>query len=287
MGAIQVPPTTPAAAIRRPARAGQFYPADTHAMYREVDRCLTAGTSAMGGATPRPYRAVMLPHAGWLYCGSTIGKTLAHTSVPDTVIIIGPRHTPYGANWSIAPHECWEIPGSSVPIATSIVHRLTNLVPDLRSEPDAHVLEHGTEVLLPFLHRINPHARVVPIVMGATPYPATRLLADALAWVVSESATPILLVISSDMNHFATDAENRRLDQMAINAMRTGDPAALHQTCEKHRISMCGVIPAVTIMQALQHATPKLSPELVDYTTSAAASGDTSRVVGYAGVVIA
>lgn len=279
--------STTHAAARRPARAGQFYPADAHAMYREVDRFLAAGASAMGGVTPKPYRAVMLPHAGWLYCGGTIGKTLARTSVPDTVIIIGPRHTPYGANWSIAPHESWEIPGGAVPIATTLVQQLVDLTPDLRCEPDAHVLEHGCEVLLPFIHRINPHARVVPIVMGATPYPATRALSDALARVVSESATPILLVISSDMNHFATDAENRRLDQMAINAMRTGDPAALHQTCEKNRISMCGVIPAVTIMQALQHATPKLSPELVDYTTSAAASGDTSRVVGYAGVVIA
>ncbi|MCE9590033.1 MAG: AmmeMemoRadiSam system protein B [Planctomycetes bacterium] len=270
-------------AVRRAALAGKFYPGEPGPMYHEVKRYLAAG----GAVQPKAYRAVMLPHAGWKYCGETLGKTLARVAVPDTVIIIGPKHTPYGANWSVAPHEQWEIPGGVVPIGTDVVHRLTGLVPDLRCEPDAHVVEHGSEVLLPFIHRINPHARVVPIVMGETYFEATHYLADALATVIAESPTPILLVISSDMNHFAAEPENRRLDQMAIEAMCSGDPARLHRTCEQNRISMCGVIPAVTVMQSLQAATPVLRPELVDYSNSAAASGDASRVVGYAGVVIA
>lgn len=268
-------------AIRRSARAGQFYPADPSQMYRAVDRYL-----AVQHAPRRHVRAVMLPHAGWQFCGGIIGQTLAHIHVPSTIIILGPRHTPFGTNWSIAPHEYWEIPGGRVAIATDIVSQLTAILPDLHPEPDAHVVEHGTEVLLPFIHRINPRARVVPIVLGTAYYQATHLLADALAHVIAAHTSPVLLMISSDMNHFAAEAENRRLDTLAIEAILTGDPELLYQTCEQHHISMCGLTSAVTVMQALQNSTPEIHPQLIAYTTSAATTHDLTRVVGYAGMVV-
>ncbi len=273
--------------IRQPARAGQFYPADTEAMTKAVDAYLAAGApAAITGRARRPARAIMLPHAGWVFCGQTIGKTLGRIVVPDTVVVIGPRHTPYGANWSVAPHERWDLPGASVPIATTIVVRLVELLPELTCEPEAHRMEHGTEVLLPFLLRLNPRLRAVPIVLGQADYAQTRRIGEALAKVVAESEQPMLLVISSDMNHFAPEPENRRLDLMALNAMCTGQPQELARVVSQNRISMCGVIPALAVMQALQVKTPVLAPELVDYCNSAAASGDVSRVVGYGGVVI-
>jgi AmmeMemoRadiSam system protein B len=275
------------ATTRPPARAGQFYPGDPITMNRAVDGYLSTGAPAsVIGRARRWARAVMLPHAGWVYCGPTIGKTLGRIQMQDTVIILGPRHTPYGANWSIAPQEQWDLPGGSVPIASDLVSKITRLLPEMSPEPEAHRMEHGSEVLLPFLQRMNPKIRAVPIVLGQASYAQTTRIADALAQVLDESREPILLVISSDMNHFDTDAENRRLDTLALQAMTTGDPRRLAQVVSDNDISMCGVIPAVTVMQALQRRTPRIEPELVDYTTSARASGDTSRVVGYAGVVI-
>ena len=88
------------------------------------------------------------------------------------------------------------------------------------------------------------------------------------------------------MNHFAPEAENRRRDMLALEAMLVGNPRQLLETCMKNDISMCGVLPATAVMLALQQATPAFQPRLGDYSTSAAASGDSSRVVGYAGVVI-
>ena len=120
-------------------------------------------------------------------------------------------------------------------------------------------------------------------------YDHTAPVADALATILRETPAadgPILLVISSDMNHFAPETENRRRDALALNAMRTGDPRRLFEVCRDNEISMCGVLPAVTVVQALLRSSSELGMELVDYTTSAAASGDTSRVVGYAGMVI-
>jgi AmmeMemoRadiSam system protein B len=145
--------------------------------------------------------------------------------------------------------------------------------------------------VLPFLVHLRPDLQIVPVVLGHCDGPMLMALARELAAIVSEARTrgeePPLLVISSDMNHFAAEPENRRRDMLALQAMQTGNPLQLYDTCIKNDISMCGLLPAVAVMQALLQETPLIQPRLVDYSNSAAASGDTSRVVGYAGVVIA
>ena len=95
-----------------------------------------------------------------------------------------------------------------------------------------------------------------------------------------------LLVISSDMNHYASDADTRRLDHLALESMQALDPARLFETVTQNRISMCGMFAAVIVMQALRQLDGLRRFELVGYTTSAEASGDTSRCVGYAGVLL-
>ena len=272
--------------IRPPASAGQFYPRQTDAMHQAVDHYLAIGRKAAAERNATDRRAIMLPHAGWTFCGEIIAKTLALSHVPDTVIIIGPKHTPYGESWSVAPHTSWNIPGTSVPIASELAERLHKDEPRLVPEAEAHRLEHGSEVLIPFLHRLNSNVRVLPIAVGQTTYEETAGLAQALAHLWDQAQDKLLLVISSDMNHFAPEAENRRLDHMAIDAMRTGDPRVLYQTCVEHKISMCGFIPACIIMQTLRRQSSALEPELVDYCNSGKTSGDMSRVVGYAGMLL-
>jgi hypothetical protein len=280
------PGTPPRDALVRPAVfAGQFYPGEPEAMNRAVRTHLAAG--GLGeGTSPRPYRGVMLPHAGWRFCGDTTGRTLARTQVPPTVIIVGPKHTPYGPTWSVAAEDRWSIPGAEVPVATDLAQRLVELVPSLHRESYAHLAEHGAEVLLPFLNYLRPGVRVLPIALGATRYATIRLLAEGLAALLGHVEPKPLLVISSDLNHFAPEPENRRLDQMALQAMTSGDPERLFQVCHENDISMCGLLPAVTVMQALRLSGSPLGVELVDYRNSAAVSGDTSSVVGYGGVVI-
>ena len=270
---------------RPPSRAGQFYPADPGEMNNAIDRYLAA-VGGKGKQRREACRAVMLPHAGWVYCGETIAKTLARVAVPETVIVIGPKHTAHGPGWSVASHDRWDIPGASIPIDTGLVRRLRALTSGLECEPDAHRLEHGCEVLLPFLQRVSPRLRAVPVVMGgALSYEATAEMAQGLAALISQVDPAPLLVISSDMNHFASEPENRRLDHIALDAMLSGSASMLFDTCNDHDISMCGLLPAVAVMRALA-ATKPLDLELVDYSNSAQATGDTSRVVGYAGVVI-
>ena len=87
------------------------------------------------------------------------------------------------------------------------------------------------------------------------------------------------------MNHYATDAENRRLDAIALEALDRLDPAGVYETVTDNQISMCGILPAVMVLETLRRLGRLTKSERVGYATSADVSGDTSRVVGYAGMM--
>ena len=113
-----------------------------------------------------------------------------------------------------------------------------------------------------------------------------RAFAAGLAAVIRSLRTPPLLVISSDMNHFASDAENRRLDAMALEAMESCDAEKLFEVVTRNNISMCGVLPAVIVMETLRALGGMRRCQRVGYATSADVNGDTQRVVGYAGALL-
>ena len=108
---------------------------------------------------------------------------------------------------------------------------------------------------------------------------------EGLARAIERVGEEVLVVASSDLSHYLPDAEARRVDRLAIDALLTGDPGTLYRTVRERDISMCGVIPT-TAMLAYARSAGGQPPSLVAYATSADASGDRSRVVGYAGVVL-
>ena len=107
----------------------------------------------------------------------------------------------------------------------------------------------------------------------------------ALAEVLRERLDAVLFLISSDMNHFASDAQTRQLDELALTALESLDPDRLYATCRQHRISMCGMLPAAIVLSALRTLRALHRAERVEYATSADVSGDAQRVVGYAGML--
>jgi AmmeMemoRadiSam system protein B len=186
----------------------------------------------------------------------------------------------------VAPHEIWSIPGATVPSDPALAQALTEAIPGLKLDAAAHRHEHAIEVELPFLARLAPATRVVGLAVGGGDWEHCRRFAHGLAEVIRSLPEPPLLVISSDMNHFANDRENRRLDAIALAAMEQLDPAHLLATVTEHNISMCGVLPAVIVMETLRQLGALRRCERVGYATSADVSGNTSRVVGYAGVLL-
>jgi AmmeMemoRadiSam system protein B len=275
------PRPTASAAARRPAVAGQFYPGDASALDAMVGELL-------GGSERRPaaWPAAMVPHAGLRFSGGLAAAVFNRLEFPELVIVIGPKHTRLGVDWAVAPHESWVIPGATLPADPALAARLFAAIPGLQPDAAAHQQEHAIEVELPFLARLAPSSRVVGIAVGGGNWERCRQFAHGLASVVRELPRPPLLLISSDMNHFATDNENRRLDELALKAMETRDPERLLAVVADHNISMCGVLPAVIVMEALRQLGGLETVERVGYATSADVTGDTSRVVGYAGMLL-
>jgi AmmeMemoRadiSam system protein B/AmmeMemoRadiSam system protein A len=266
--------------IRPAAVAGTFYPEEPRGLHRLIDDLLQ-GLAVVR----RPYSAVMVPHAGLKYSGKLAADVFRRVQIPETVIVLGPKHTRRGATWAVAPHDFWEIPGARIANDTQLVRALVRGIPDLQSDNAAHAQEHAIEVELPFLAHLSPQSKVVGIAIGGSSFEDCRYFAEGLAKVVQACETPPLLVISSDMNHFANDAETRRLDELALACIDRLDAEGLLRTCRQHRISMCGVLPAVIVMETLRILGKLNRAERIGHTTSGEVNGQRDRVVGYAGVV--
>jgi AmmeMemoRadiSam system protein B len=266
--------------VRPPAVAGSFYPADAGELSRLLDDLLADGHSL-----PESWDAALLPHAGLRYSGRIAAAVLQRIKIPDTVIVIGPKHTRLGVEWAVAPHDRWSLPGGSVESDPELARQLADTIGGLQLDSLAHQQEHGIEVELPLLARLAPHARVVGIALGGGDLERCRDFASGLTDFVRRQPKRPLLIISSDMNHFATDQENRRLDEMALQALERLDPADLYQTVTAHNISMCGVLPAVIVLETLRQLETLEKADRVAYATTADVTGDKSRVVGYAGML--
>jgi AmmeMemoRadiSam system protein B/AmmeMemoRadiSam system protein A len=276
----EVPRPRPGPKVRPPAVAGRFYPAEAEALWKVIDGLL-------GKATPQrePWPAVLVPHAGLRYSGKIAAAVFRSIEIPEVVIVLGPKHTRQGSEWAVAPHEAWALPGATVASDPTLARELAAAISDLQLDALAHQREHSIEVQLPLLARLAPRTRVVGITVGAGDLHRCRQFASGLAEVLRGRPDKPLLVISSDLNHYASDPENRRLDGIALSALEHLDPAAVYETMAQHRISMCGLVPAVVVLETLRHLGSLQRSQRIAYGTSADISGDLSRVVGYAGML--
>ncbi len=271
--------------VRTPSVAGKFYPGSGDEMEANLGHLF----AKCPGGERETVRAVLLPHAGWAFCGEIIAETLQRIHIPDTIVIVGPKHTPLGENWAVSRSRRWRIPGAEVPLDEESCAFIAAHIPGMAKDDLAHQREHGIEVLVPFFRHLNPSVRIVPIVVGSGTYEKFVGFGEALLPFrrrLAADGEDCLFVISSDLNHFAGEQENRRRDGLALEALQTGDSLRLWQVCQKHEISMCGLRPAVAVLNSLDIDPAYPGIEVVKYDTSARVTGDPSSVVGYAGALI-
>jgi AmmeMemoRadiSam system protein B len=167
-------------------------------------------------------------------------------------------------------------------LATGVLHSH----PALEADVAAHLREHALEVQLPFLLRRNPQVRIVPVCLADLGLSTLLEIGAGLARVLDAAAADWLLVISSDMTHYASREAARRQDRLAIACMEQVDAAGLYETVRRHGISMCGVVPAVVGL-ATAAACGARAGRLVDYSCSGDVTGDDAEVVAYAGLTVA
>ncbi len=267
--------------VRHPAVAGRFYPHDPEVLREQIRAHISQ--------TPRhtPVRAIgcIVPHAGYMYSGHVAGAVFSALEIPQLCLVLCPNHTGVGHPLAIMSEGAWKTPLGNVPIDSSFANALKRRCPLLQEDSTAHRSEHAAEVELPFLQMCQPQLRFVPIALGTGQFEALDQLGDAIADVIAAQSSPVLIVASSDMNHYESDAITRVKDFKAIEPILAIDPRALYDVVMQEHISMCGFGPAVAMLTAAKKL-GAISAELVKYTTSGEVSGDLDMVVGYAGVIV-
>lgn len=280
--------------LRQPAVAGMFYPNDPEVLESDARNFLDYGKAALPeNSTKVPALMAMLPHAGHVFCGKVIGRTLAAIDLPSRLIILCPSHTGKGKPLAVWADGIWRTPLGDVPVDTEITSALLDAPAQAKiwftADREAHLGEHSIEVLLPFLQILIPDLRIAPVCVSCPPQSleaAGSTLAEILQSFAGKNEN-IGVIISSDMNHFADEETTLRLDAQALAPFLELDPIALFNTVMAKRISMCGIFPATMALFAC-HALNITKPAvLAMHSTSAEASGDYNRVVGYAGAYIA
>jgi AmmeMemoRadiSam system protein B len=271
--------------VRRPAVSGRFYPDAREALAREV-RALLAPVEPF--AHPATARAAVVPHAGYVYSGVTAAHVFARLQLPRLVVILAPNHTgvcraPGGASlWEAG---AFATPLGDVPVDAALADALRAASPLVAVDHAAHQDEHAIEVELPFLLVRRSDVSIVPVILAWDDWDDASALGDALARVVRGWAEPVLLLASSDLNHYEPAALSELKDAQALAAIQALDGAELLRRCKTERISMCGRAPVATVLAAAR-ALGSTQAEVVDYRHSGWVTGDETRVVGYAGVVI-
>jgi len=268
----------PSPAIRPPAVAGRFYPGRPESLTRQLDQYLGDEQAKIEGAL-----GCVVPHAGYMYSGHVAGAVFGRLPKRPTYIILCPNHTGRGAPLAIMSSGEWLTPLGRVPVDSALARLLRRSCHLLTEDAEAHGDEHSLEVQLPFLQRSVGEFKFVPIVIGTGGYSALESLGHGIAQAVGSAA--VMIVASSDMNHYEPDSLTRQKDRKAIDKILALDPPGLYEVLRREDISMCGYGPTIAMLTAAKDLGAQ-SAQLIKYATSADTSGDRDAVVGYAGIAV-
>jgi MEMO1 family protein len=265
--------------IRPPAVAGRFYPGHPEKLLQEI-----RSYTAVEGEKLRALGCVA-PHAGYMYSGHIAGAVYARLELPKRFFILCPNHTGMGHPLATMSEGRWQTPLGEVPVDGELASALKREFPQLIDDPMAHQAEHAIEVQLPFLQALAGEFTFVPIAVGTGSVDALEALGEAMAHVIATKEQPTLMVASSDMNHYESDAITRVKDHKAIDRILALDPRGLYDVVKREDISMCGYGPAVAMLTAAKRLGAS-SAQVIKYGTSADVSGDRAMVVGYVGIAV-
>ncbi len=282
-----------APAVRPAAVAGSFYPASPGALRSAVEGYLAAGRQALAGTAgagaSRAPKAVIAPHAGYVYSGPTAGyafAALASAAPPRRIVLIGPAHRVWLLGLGLPGASGFATPLGVVPVDLEAVEAVSDL-PQVSVQPLAHAPEHALEVELPFLQvalgeaasgeaapeispGLSPEFSIVPLVVGEASGEEVAEVLERL-WGGPETA----IVISSDLSHYLPYDQARRVDRdTADEILALGGPL--------HPRQACGALAVNGLLAAARRQ--GLAAELLDLRSSgdtAGDRGDRSQVVGY------
>lgn len=254
--------------VRRPAVAGLFYPSAQLALRRAVADCFESAVHVTGRLRPR---ALVVPHAGYMYSGP-IAASAYQILRPwrdeiRRVVLVGPSHFVAFRGLATSSAEYFLTPLGPVPVDVGALLSLREL-PFVRERDDAHASEHSLEVHLPFLQTTLSDFRLVPLVVGDATPPE---VGEAVRAVWDGDDT--LIVVSTDLSHYHAYEAARRRDAETSRAIQRLDTSAIDGS------GACGFRALNGLLWlAARHG---LRVTVLDERNSGDTAGDRSRVVGY------
>ncbi|SDM61496.1 hypothetical protein SAMN04487766_104178 [Actinomyces ruminicola] len=260
--------------VRRPAVAGTFYPGDAHKLRRMLEELLAPARAARAADDPAP-KAVVVPHAGYVYSGPMAARAYARLEAGrgriSRVVLLGPTHR--------VPVRGLALPGAdqlATPLGTLDVDAaagaLAAALPGVTTAPEVHAWEHSLEVQLPFIQTVLGDVTVVPLAVGTA---SARTVADVIAALWGGPET--VIVISSDLSHYLPQELAVAVDEETVSRILSLDSTITHDHA-------CGATPLDgMLLAAREHG---MRAELLGRCTSADTAGDPDRVVGYCAVAL-
>jgi len=253
--------------VRRPAVAGSFYPAQPEQLRRHVVELLATA----GAAPPFTPKALIVPHAGYVYSGQIAAAGFATLSGSmqtfARIVLIGPAHYFAIRGVALPTADAFETPLGRVPVDQASLNEITDL-PFVARNDAAHAPEHALEVELPFLQIVSPLFSLLPLVVGdATAHEVAQVLARL--W----SGPDTLLIISSDLSHYHSYEIARRLDAATAAAIENGDWAGLGPD------QACGCLPIAGLL--IEADRRNMKARRLSLCNSGDTAGPRDQVVGY------
>lgn len=254
--------------IRQMSVAGSFYPSSSE----EIKRYFTHFNTLLEKNVALPHlqaKAVIVPHAGYIYSGFTanLAYRVLQNAKAKHYLVIGPSHRIGFDGISIGNFESYTTPFGELQSSHELFHSLKEKF-QLPYIEQAHY-EHSTEVQFPFIKYYLQDVDIVELVYSNS---SSDAIAKIIDFALQDDSCGV--IISTDLSHFHTLNEANRVDNVCLDAVKEINVDKLHSGCEA-----CGILGVEALLKSAKKL--KLSSNILDYRTSADASGDESRVVGY------
>jgi hypothetical protein len=273
--------------IRKAAVAGSFYPADAGELAKTLAEMFAAVEKEP--VNGRPF-ALIAPHAGYPYSGRTAAKAfkLLQGEEYDTVVVVSPSHTMFFKGCAVYGGGGYQTPLGIIETDYELASRIASIHPAVFFSNLGHASgstrgEHALEVQLPFLQIVLGTFKLVAIVMGDQEPDSINGLAEVLASTLKGTNT--LMIASTDLSHFHSEKEARKLDSSIQQAIEKFDPELLTRTLESGKGEACGGGIVTTVMRAAKRLGAS-EVKFLEYTTSGSSTGDFEEVVGYLSAAI-
>lgn len=256
--------------VRMPAAAGTFYPDQQEALLSSV-RSLLLSAASPTDALPLAPKALIVPHAGYVYSGPTAALAYSQLArvraVIKRVVLIGPVHRVPIRGLALPGVERFRTPLGDVALDQEAMASIAAM-PQVETNTAAHAQEHSLEVQLPFLQRVLDDFKLVPLAVGNTQAAEVAQVLEAL-WGGPET----LIVVSSDLSHFRPYASAQTFDRATVQSIMAAEPTLTHEQA-------CGATPINGLLLTVPRH--QLQPKLLGLCNSGDTGPDRSRVVGYA-----